>query len=326
MWETIRFWDDEKKFYTFHQKDGAFSVEREGKTIFEGKLLKLKEVEEYPVRPYLTHGTLVLFDYERGIELYRLDSGESKYIPVRAVWKAVFSGSKVYLLKRIKMVILDLETWEILETISTSESFNLYKTGDNLLFYRYRRGKTFLYLPSNDQWIELPKFYKELCILSVLTVKDQLIVFCFTGPSDPRGEWRGIYRYQLTEKRGEFVCDLEKYTANGNNYLDLIDFSYREGLEQTAVPKGGYYGDYLRFLLRNFGCLAMVYYSQDERLKEIADLPEEKELVEIIRSLSKRLIKYPASDAEFASLLQEMKQIEERFSPKNDDGEQEIKN
>ena len=254
-----------------------------------------------------------------------MDSGESKYIPVRAVWNSVFSGSKVYLLKRIKMVILDLETWEILETISVSESFDLFKAGDNLLFYQYRKGKTFLYLPSNDQWIELPKFYKELCILSVLTVKDQLIVFCFTGPSDPRGEWRGIYCYHLTQKRGEFVCDLEKYTANGNNYLDLIDFSYREGLDHTAVPKGGYYGDYLRFLLRNFGCLAMVYYSQDERLKEIAYLPEEKELVEIIRSLSKRLIKYPASDAEFASLLQEMKQIEERFSPKNDDGEQGIK-
>ena len=57
MWENIRFWDDEKKFYTFHQKNGAFSVERKGNTIFEGKLLKLKEVEEYPVRPYLTHGT-----------------------------------------------------------------------------------------------------------------------------------------------------------------------------------------------------------------------------------------------------------------------------
>ena len=221
-------------------------------------MLKLKEVDEYPVRPYLTHGTLVLFNYYRGIELYRMDSGESKYIPVRAVWNSVFSGPKVYLMKQIKMVILDLETWEILETISVSESFNLFKAGDNLLFYQYRKGKTFLYLPSNDQWIELPKFYKELCILSVLTVKDQLIVFCFTGPSDPRGEWRGIYRYQLTEKRGEFVCGLEKYTANGNNYLDLIDFSYREGLDHTAVPKGGYYGDYLRFLLRNFGCLAMV--------------------------------------------------------------------
>lgn len=312
---TIRFWDDEKKFYTFHQKDGAFSVKRDGKTIFEGKLLKLKEVDEYPVRPYLTHGTVVLFNYYRGIELYRMDSGESKYIPVRAVWKAVFSGAKVYLMKQIKMVILDLETWEILETISVSESFNLYKTGDNLLFYQYRKGKTFLYLPSNDQWIELPKFYKELCILSVLTVKDQLIVFCFTGPSDPRGEWRGIYCYHLTQKRGEFVCDLEKYTANGKNYLRLIDFSYREGLDHTAVPKGGYYGDYLRFLLRNFGCLAMVYYSQDERLKKIADQPEEKELVEVIRSLSKRLIKYPASDVEFASLLQEMKQIEEKFAP-----------
>ena len=136
-----------------------------------------------------------------------------------------------------------------------------------------------------------------------------------------RGVNGGGYTAISWEKRGEFVCGLEKYTANGNNYLDLIDFSYREGLDHTAVPKGGYYGDYLRFLLRNFGCLAMVYYSQDERLKEIADQPEEKELVEVIRSLSKRLIKYPASDVEFASLLQEMKQIEERFSPKNDDGE-----
>ena len=44
MRENIRFWDDEKKFYTLHQKNGAFSVEREGKTIFEGKLLRLKEV------------------------------------------------------------------------------------------------------------------------------------------------------------------------------------------------------------------------------------------------------------------------------------------
>ncbi len=314
--KSIPFWDEQKKFYKFFQDNNNFCIKKDDEIVFESSLLKLKTIEEYPVRPLIMQGKLFLFNYDRGVEMHKLDGSEKFFFDVRAVQLAVCAESFLLLKKNTDLVTIDVDRNEISDKIYVSESFyiNVVGASNYLLFYRFKRNKTYLYDIKTKEFSELPKFNTKLEIITqIIKIGNKLIVY-YAAAKELENPI-GVYIYNLQDQKGSFYAALSDFSAVGHKYLDLLNFSFNDFQEEatTVIDYRANYIDYLRFILQKFGIFALLYYCDDKRLQALEESSVVKEIRKVLAYFKSKMERYPACNEDFNLLCEELRMSEDQL-------------
>lgn len=309
--------DENKNFYEFNQIDEKISLTKDDKIIFESTLLKKLNLGGAPNRPLIINDELFVFDYDKGFEIHKLDGSDRKFFSDRAAWQIVETGSRLFMVNRLRLTIFDTIEKKVEEKIATSESFGIYKCSDEyLLFYRYRHLKSFLYNIKTKEFIELPKFNNKIEIFKAIMKDDQLVIF-YAGCMQPNKPKSGVYVYNLEQKSGSFYYELFEHSPDcptcGAEYSDLIEFSFNTLKDENKlIDHRGDYAKYLYFILKKFGFYAFLRYVDVKEIKNFRY--NSKEIGKICEDYRKKLLKLPKSKDEFDLLLKGMIDTEEKLS------------
>lgn len=309
MNQLISIWDEKKNIYSFVQQNEIFFVKQGNKTIFTSGLIKLKEVEAYPVRPLIVKNKLLLFNYDKGIEIHQIDGDEKVFLPIKAIQLVRFCKNKVFFQKRTSLLIFNLDSALIEKAIPVSESLIMKMLGDDLLLYLFKRGKTFLLKGASWELLELRNFPKDFGILTDIVKKgDEVIVFYSQCKSKINTEkYNGVFRYNLKTENGIFDFGFADFSANCAKYINLLHFSFCDN--STVSSQSNDYLHYLKTILDNFGFFAMLYYTDNHRLKAI-DEPVGKVIIELVETYIKRMSNFPKTNVEFYELIEDMRKTE----------------
>lgn len=98
MIDFICFNDEHGNIYKLCEHDKDFYVKKDTAKIFEGQLIKLKSIDKVPIKPYIYKNNLFLFNYDRGIEIHKLD-GTEKNSSTHALASTLLSQMTFFLLK-----------------------------------------------------------------------------------------------------------------------------------------------------------------------------------------------------------------------------------
>lgn len=309
--QTYPIWDMQKNFYEFTQEDKKITLKKDGEVYFETTLLKLKDVLGCPIRPFIIEDKFFMFDYDKGFEVHNLDGKKKEFFNVRAIWGVQFAGNRIFLQKIKRLVVFDVGENAIIEDSPASESLNIEPVDNYLLFYLYKRNKTFLYSNETKAFQELPGFFKYFGIITKLIKQEnKLIVFFSRAKELPYKS--GVYIYDLSKQNGEFYCELLSFSCNAHHYLDLLNFSFNDiEDEELILNYGDDYLKYLYFILKKFGFFAFLYYTEESKLQECANTVIGKQVKENFTKFAKRMSKYPTSNKEFSFLIDDMQATEE---------------
>lgn len=310
----IPFWDERKIFYRLLQDGKNFCIQENETCVFKGRLIKLTDIEEYPVRPLIAGGKIFLYNYDRGLEVHPLNGAEPKFIDVRAVWQATPAEDLLFLQKRTDLVTVDSKSAEIIEKVHVSESFDIVRSTGCLLFYRLKRNKTYLYDIKTKQYTELPGFNAKFEIITQAIKKGSDLIVFYAAAKELENPI-GVYIYDIEKKKGSFYCALSKFSANGNKFLHLIDFSFHDLGGTTGAIKndGKNHMEYLQFILERFGFYAFLYYTDNKKLGQIENSDKREAIGTIVEKFSRKMAKYPSSNKEFALLLSDMEKAERQL-------------
>lgn len=309
MNQLISICDEENNIYNLIQDKEIFWLKQDNKIIYSSKLIKLKEIDVYPVRPLIVKNKLLLFNYDKGIEIHQIDGKVEVFLPIKAVQLVEFCDNKIFLQKRVSLVILNIENILIEKEISISESLIMKRFGDYLLLYLFKRGKTFLLKGVSWELLELRNFPKDFGILTDIVKKgDDVIVFYAQCKSKINTEkYNGVFRYNLKTSNGEFCFGFEDFSANCAEYLDLLHFSFSDSLIKSCQSSN--YLHYLKAILYNFGFFAFLYYTDNHRLKTI-EAPCGNDISKLIDLYIKRMTNFPTTKGELYGLIEDMKKSE----------------
>ena len=305
----IPFWDERKSFYKLFQNGEDFNIKENAECILEDRLVKLNRIDDYPVRPFIARGKVFLYNYDRGLEVHCLDGSEQKFIDVRAAWQLTFAGDILFLQKRTDLVTVDIESAEIIDKIHVSESFDIIKLKEYLLFYRFKRNKSYLYNIETKEYLELPNFNSKFEIITQGIKKENKLIIFYAAAKKLENSI-GVYIYDIEKKEGFFYCALLGFSANCHKYLDLIEFSSND-LGETRIAINNYknYIEYLQFVLDRFGFYALLYYIDNKKLDVIENSYKRDAIKKILEHFSKKMSDYPSDNKEFELLLNDMEMV-----------------
>lgn len=308
--EYVSFWDDKKNFYRLYQDCGKFLIEKNEEKFYEGNLIRIKKVEENPIRPIIVKNKIILYNYDKGIEIHSLDGTSKNHFDVRAVWNLASSEKFLFLQKINYLVTIDVENEIIVEKNYVSESFHIFELKGYLLFYRFKRNKTYLYNVRTYEFVELPAFNENLEIITqVQKIEDKLIVFYAAAKKVQNPI--GIYIYDLKKKNGYFNFAFLPFSAYCNKYLDLINFSIND-FKQKEIHYERYI-DYLQNILENFGIYALIYYFDKDMFLQIEQSYLSEEIEKTIKYFSDIMTDFPSSYEKFKKLINDMNDAEEKL-------------
>ena len=189
---------DDGKFYKVNNQERIV-------TFYENDVF-LKEVSPQvvrsfllPVEPKIYKDKIVLFDYDRGIEI--IGSESYHFINVRAVWKALRIKDNLLLFTHKKIYNYDLKDYSLIAELNLSENCEISNSNDGVVFYRFKNNKTYIYNPEKN----------ELLLLENM-IKDELLIF------KSYNDWKklylltsdGILIYDYSQKKCyfEFNCSM----------------------------------------------------------------------------------------------------------------------
>ncbi len=305
--DEIICWNEQKSIYKLYQKENTFQLNKDDKTLFTDSLLKIKSIDRCPIRPIIVKDKIILFNYDKGIEIHDMKTNEKFFMNVRAVQQVVTIKNYLFLQKRESLVIVDLKLNSILHTCSVPEVFDIVEFKGNLLFYRFKRNKTYLFDVNKNSFYELPGFYRKFTVITNVFLKDEKIIV-FYGAAEDSKEQTGVYVYDLKDKKGFFDCTLSSdASANCHKYLELLDFSYN-AIENNfeKYDCNSNYILYLKFVLEKFGVFALLYYINEDRLSEIKDCVVRNEIIRIFKYFAEKMAYYPNDDSEFLSIKKQL--------------------
>lgn len=291
------------QFFSFLQEQNCITIQGEDGWKYRNNLLKLKEIEEYPNRPIIYQENLFIFDYEKGFEIHNLKNQNKSFFGVRAVTAVFFAENILFLQQRIKLTIFNISTLEIEKVVPISESSIIYRIEDFIVFYGIKYGKTFLYRIQNKSVKELPNFCKNFGIITQVKKQEDSLIIFYSALNNLQSK-TGVYVYNLNTLVGKKYCDLLPFSANCHKYLDFLPFSFNCNIEDDYLTISAMkYVDYLKFLLKNFGIYAMLYYLDDEKFNELEVGKNYLLLKSIIESLKGMMNLYPRSKEEYDNIL-----------------------
>ena len=313
-YKEIRFWDDQKNFYRLFHEGRNFYVKKDDVVLLEGRTLRMKCIDEYPVRPFITQNKLFLFHYESGMEIHHLDGSGKTFLDVRAAQAMDFANDRLIMKKIENVVEIDIVNEIVLQKVHSSESLKILDLDGYLLFYRYKRGKTYLYNIYTKEFVQLPNFEKEFNILTSGVKEGNKLAVYYCAARKLQYE-SGVYIYDLEKKSGFIKYALSDCSCGLSRYLSLTHFSYHGSYEPGGQIEYdcGNYPEYLKFLIEKLGIFAFMYYTDARRLGEIEDSCKREEIERLYSGLIEKMKAYPGTNREYESMLGEMEKCEKRF-------------
>jgi len=165
----------------------------------------------HPISPKYKNGTLVLFDYNYGIEI--INSNINISLPMSTIWDAHIVDSTLIAVSFKKIYFVDISSGEIQKEISFSPNCYVLKDKKDILFYRIKRNKSYLYLFDTKELIELNNFPKDDSpIVKICHTNDLLHVFAYDR----------IYVYDIIHQKVISEYNLN-FNGMGINYCHCID-------------------------------------------------------------------------------------------------------
>ena len=206
-----------------------------------------------------------------------------------------------------------MSTLNIKKTIPIAEGSSIDNCGDNILFYKVKYGKIYLYSKKGHDLIELPNFYKKFGIITQVQKHENFLVVFYAANYNETDEDKkaGIYVYDIDKKVGRIYCNLLDFSANCNRYLDFINFSFDPQMCKSEIDITNLtYVEYLKFIVNNFGLYAMIYYLKNKKFSELENREVYVLLNPIISNLKEILHSFPSSIEEYDFILKTLSEKE----------------
>jgi len=309
--------DLEKNFYHFQQIAKQVYLKKDNELIYAGELLKLKE--DGRIRPFVNNNNLYIFEYNNGLEIHSIKTGERKFLDIRGVTNFIQTEEKLYLGKIVgkKIVVFDAIKCEVIETHNVSELTRIHKCDNYILLYRFHRNKSFLLDIKTSQMVELEKFdYKSGAILQIIIKDTKIIVFSLieTGKS-------GVFVYDMGSQVTSFYFKFSDYSCRGAHLMDIMRFEFNDLGDEEQLINFNDYAEYLYFLYRKFGFYACRYYLNSNELnadnfkfglEEIKELLHDyrDEEIGIENKIERTIERFPKSNQEYLELINAYKDLE----------------
>lgn len=254
--------DNQERIVTFCENDNFF------------KEVSPQVVRSFllPVEPKRYKDKIVLFDYDRGIEI--IGSKSYYFINVRAVWNALLVKDNLLLLTQKKIYNYSLKDYSLIAEFNFSENCKISNSNDGVIFYRFKNNKTYIYNPEKNELILLENM-----------IKDELLIF------KSYNDWKklylltsdGILIYDYSQKKCyfEFACSM---LVTGNRFSNLWLFKPDLSIK---VCKNLYSIDNLKAIYLKYGQFYLTMIVDPEKIEylELKDL-----LIEQIELLDKTFI------------------------------------
>lgn len=271
------------KFCFVEQSDKGYNYYEDDKLLYSFKTEKIKDFM-LPIDPIRYNDTLVLLDYDRGIEII---SGEkSTYIAIRAVWKAFVQDEHLIAITMKKMYVIDLKTKTIANDFSAYEKDSIFKTNKGVFLYRFYRNRSYLYKPDTNEMVELNGMGKEDLFIMMVGISDNRMAL-LTGKS--------LMIYDFIKQSMYTDIEVADTYGTGGNYMPCFELTINnnvfdiEAHEQNNFIKAKYvYQKYGQFILtrlfssKDFApddLLSSTLFEQEELLdKPIVALESKKDL------------------------------------------------
>lgn len=255
--------------------------------------------------PLFTGKTCLFFNYYKGFEVHNLKNQNKFFFKVGAVICIFFAGDLLFLQHVKKLTVFNISTLEIEKVVPIAEGSDISRIEDFMFFYIIKYGRTFLYRIQDKSVIELPKFCKDFGIITQVIKQDDSLIVFYSALHNLQSKTRaGVYIYNLKTLVGKKYCDLFPFSANCHKYLRYLPFSFNYNIEDENLDIFEMkYVDYLKFLLKDFGIFAMLYYLDNKKFNELEIGKNYLFLKSIIDPLKEMMDVYPSTKEEYDHLL-----------------------
>lgn len=292
------------KILSYTYSKGVISLYDGEQFVFSSNT-NLKNISD-AVDPIYYNNYLVIFDYEKGIEI--ISKASKKLLKLRAVYAAEIFDNILLAIINKKLVVIDYLKCEIIDQYNISENFDFCKADDNILLYRVKRNKSFLYNIKTNQLIELTG----LPILDIMIVKFALkkhIVHIFFSHGDGTEQNCGVIEYDIRTNK-YIKKDFGSSSAYGYQFIDYFNPKIDEKVE--IINKD--YGIFIQSLIAKYGLFFAFYLADEKRIlkQESSTCIKIQEYFMVFKTLIQQ--HYPIkSSNDFENLKLELNALEMRI-------------
>lgn len=254
--------------YSFKIENQTIKLYKEGELILFSKT-KLRDIT-LPVEPIYVSGCLILFDYDKGIEIIRKD-GSYSYIKLLAIHDGGILNDKLIVFSFTKMYLINYLNGDIIEKINISENFRFLQNSDYALFYRFKYNYSYLYDKKNKQVIDLGnKFpFKEFLLLQIATITDGFAIVGFLTIG--KDKMFGTINYDFKTK--DFVNELyyNDCSCLGALFANKFAFKINENIHIDTTN----YGKFVMTLFEKYGIYFTFYFCNKNKIMSLKNTPYE---------------------------------------------------
>ena len=126
--------DKNNNFISYTNQETSYAFEVNGKNIVSLELKYLKEVDYVPVSPIWHNKQMLLFNYDKGVEVFDIKTKTSKFLKIRAIQSVHFFNQDLCLfLKRTKAIIFDFKEFKIVDEMNIPDGWSPAPTSNGIL-------------------------------------------------------------------------------------------------------------------------------------------------------------------------------------------------
>lgn len=215
---------------------------------------KLKNICD-AVEPIYYNNYLVLFDYDKGIEIISGDG--SNLLKIRAVINAEIFDNILLVNTNKKIIVIDYLKLEIIEEYNVSENFEFCRVDDYFLMYRIKKNKSYLYNIKSKKVLELTNLpILDIMIIKFVLNEHDLHIFFSHGYGDEQN--CGVIEYDIISNK-YIKKDFGSSSAYGHQFIDYFNPKINKKIE--IIDKE--YSIFIKSLIAKYG-LFVAFYLVDE--------------------------------------------------------------
>ena len=205
--------DANNNFISYTNQETSYTFEVNGKNIVSLELKYLKEVDYVPVSPIWHNKQMLLFNYDKGVEVFDIKTKTSKFLKIRAIQAVHFFSQDLCLfLKGTKAIIFDFKEFRIVDEMNIPDGWSPAPTSNGILI---TNNKSITYRLNSDPFHPYKfKIKKEIHLPFAFSCDDkQVNILCTIG------------NFGEPEEFVEIVLDLENQTSEITVFPTMPDIS-----------------------------------------------------------------------------------------------------
>lgn len=254
-----------------------------------------------PLAPKYIDGTLILFDYDYGVEL--INANKNVLLPMSTIWDAHVIGSTLIAVSYKKIFFINILSGDIINDVNFSPNCEVAKDKNVALFYRIKRNKSFLYFFDTKELVELKNFpQNDGSLIRIVCTNNLIYAFTFYK----------IYVYDLKQQKVIIENNLQ-YNGMGARYSDCIEILINDEIVNMNNLENEF--DLAKALYHNYGAFITMSYTDRDlirsrqekyldilyQMRNLLTYTENK--VDTLEELQLLKLKYKALDKQLATAL-----------------------